>query len=158
MRVRIEPREDGDPNAEDEIVIRCARNDERARRLEAAVRQCLSEETGISLFREDTEFFLPCKEILFFETDGRKVVAHTADNLYYTKEKLFTLEQTLPRAFVRASKSCIVNAAAVFCIRRGLTGVSEVGFRGTEKTAFLSRSYYKNLMDYLDELRRYSHG
>ena len=91
-----------------------------------------------------------------------QIVALEIDNIYrFLHESvlpLFTLEQTLPRAFVRASKSCIVNAAAVFCIRRELTGVSEVGFRGTEKTAFLSRSYYKNLMDYLDELRRYSHG
>ena len=158
MRVRIEQREDGTPGDEDEIVIRCARIDERVRRLESAVRLCLSEETGICLFREDTEFFLPCKEILFFETDGRKVVAHTADNLYYTKEKLFALEQMLPLAFVRASKSCIVNTAAVFCIRRSLTGVSEVGFRGTEKTVFLSRSYYKNMMDHMDEIRRYSNG
>lgn len=158
MRVRIESRPENEPNGEDEIVIRCARTDDRIRRLEAAIQRCLTEEAGISLYREDTEFFLPCKEILFFETDGRKVVAHTADNLFYTKEKLFTLEQTLPRDFVRASKSCILNAAAVFFVRRGLTGVSEVGFRGTGKTAFLSRSYYKNLMDHLDELRRYNNG
>lgn len=151
MRIRTEQRDPGDASGEDEVVIRYTVYDESVARLEAAVRDALSEEKRIVLFRDSAEFYFPAKEILFFETDGRKVVAHTARDLYYCKDKLLTLEQILPRYFIRSSKSGIVNGAAVFSVRRGLTGVSEVGFRGTTKTAYVSRSYYKSFMDYLNE-------
>ena len=155
MRLRTELIGQSEPDAEEEIVIRHRADGGDVSRLEADIRRLLSESKGITLFRENTEFFLPCSEILFFETDGRKVVAHTQRDLFFAKDKLFTLEQSLPSSFVRASKSCIVNASAVFSIRRGITGVSEIGFRETEKKAFISRSYYKSFMDRMEDIRRY---
>lgn len=155
MRLRTERLESaGKDGPEEEIVIRYRTRTEEVEKLESAVRRLLSAEKGITLYREDTEFYLPSEEVLFFETDDRKVVAHTAKELFYAKDNLSALEQTLPYQFIRASKSCIVNAAAVFSIRRGITGVSEIGFRDTKKTAFMSRSYYRSFMDKMEEIRR----
>ena len=155
MRLRTEIIGPGQPDEEEEIVIRCKSYGDDVSALESAVRRLLSEEKGISLDRDGTEFYLPHSEILFFETDGRRVVAHTARDLFYARDKLFTLDRSLPPTFVRASKSCIVNAAAVFSVRRGVTGVTEIGFRNTEKKAYISRSYFKSFSDKMEDIRRY---
>jgi DNA-binding LytR/AlgR family response regulator len=64
---------------------------------------------------------------------------------------LYELERNLPTYFARASKSVIVNIRAILSISRNLTGPSMVQFRASHKQISISRGYYKELKDKLDE-------
>lgn len=43
-----------------------------------------------------TEYFIDVHDILFFETQDKKVSVHTSDGMYYTDRKLFELINLLP--------------------------------------------------------------
>lgn len=148
MKLRVE-RCDGDG----EVVIYCDGENDTVRRVRAAVERILSEEGETVLTLGDTEYYVPKRDLIFFETDDGKVTAHTRDRMYYTGMTLQSLEKTLPHCFVRASKSCIVNVYAVCALSKNITGIGEVLFRGTDKKVYVSRGYYKDLKQKLYELR-----
>ena len=91
---------------------------------------------------------------MFFETETKGIIAHTKEDVFLAKYKLYELEEILPGNFLRISKSGIVNMNKIFSITRNLTGASEIEFKGTHKKIFVSRSYYKVLKDKLEEKRK----
>lgn len=147
MKIRTEER-DGD----NEIVIYCRERSKRIRQIEYLLEQILSEDGELVLTLGDTEHYVPKKEILFFETMDGKIAAHTREKMLYTTGTLQGVEKSLPHSFVRASKSCIVNAAEVCALSKNFTGIGEVLFRRCEKKAFVSRSCYKDLKKKVYEL------
>ncbi len=149
MKLHTEVRQDG----AEEIVIRCKQRDEKIRLLESIIENVLSENAELTLTDGETEYFVPKNEILFFETAGGRVAAHTAHRMYYTVYRLFVLEQIMAPTFQRISKSCIVNCGAICAIRKNLTGASEVMFKNCDKKVYLSRSYYHVLREKLGEVR-----
>lgn len=149
MKLYTEVRKDGT----EEIVIRCRQRDEKIRLLERIIENVLSENAELTLTDGETEYFVPKNEILFFETAEGRVAAHTANRIYYTPYRLFELEQIMAPAFLRISKSCVVNCNAICAIRKNLTGASEVMFKNCDKKVYLSRSYYHLLRDKLSEVR-----
>ena len=137
-----------DPTAPDEpeITLRCRARSEACLRLERLLSEAIQAEHSppLLLTLGDTEYFVPQNEILFFETDGTgRITAHTAKSLYYIASTLSALEQTLPSAFLRVSKSCILNTAAVTALTHSITGSGEVAFARTEKKVYISRAYFK---------------
>ena len=151
MKVKIEI----DPAlAEDEVLIRCRKMDEHILRLQQEISQTAPEKNCIALQDAGTSYFAPLDEILFFETEGKHIQAHTASRLYLTERKLYELEETLPGSFMRISKSTIVNLAHIYSITRNLAASSAVAFYGTPKKVYVSRSYYKALIERLGEKRR----
>ena len=149
MKLRIEISGDGNQ----EVVIRCpAINDEVIRIQNAVIAACgASEELVLSL--GDAECFVPVGSILFFETDGDRVAAHTASAMYSTDKKLYELERALPHTFLRVSKSCILNSALVSSIARQFAGSGEVLFYNSNKKAYASRMYYPALKNLIYETR-----
>ena len=137
----------------EEIIIRCRERNDRIRSLEAAIEETLRGENEISLFSDGTEFFVPKISILYFESSGGKVYAHTRDRIYTAPHKLFELEGILPSSFVRVSKSAIANIAEISYLRREIVGNGEMGFRGCEKKVYFSRAYYKLLQYKIEEMR-----
>lgn len=149
MRLRTEI----DPNAEEEIVIRTPQLDDRTERLIRLISDSLNCVNELALFYGNEECFVPIRSLLFFETQDGKVRAHTVSRMYSCDLRLCDLEKLLPRSFARASKSCLANTAEVSSISRGLSGVGTVKFKNTDKTVFLSRMYYKNFHDIIEETR-----
>ncbi|MBR6530080.1 MAG: LytTR family transcriptional regulator DNA-binding domain-containing protein [Clostridia bacterium] len=137
----------------EEIVIRTRERTERIRALEQAVEEALRGENELSLFSDSTEHFVPKASVLFFESSGGKIYAHTAERIYTAPYKLFELENILPSSFVRISKSTIANVAKISCLRRELVGNGEIGFRSCDKKAFFSRAYFKLLQYKIEETR-----
>lgn len=136
----------------EEIVWRThAKNDDP--RLREQLLRLISDNNDLALTLGDTEYYVPIRDILFFETADGKITAHTAKKMYYTSCKLYELEGLLPPSFIRASKSCIVNSAVISSLSHNLTGASRVTFRATEKIVYVSRSYYKLLKDKIYEMR-----
>ena len=108
---------------------------------------------GIAVRDGDRERFLSPREILYAETADGRVYVHTANRVFSASNRLYELEELLPRYFVRAGKSVIVNTMHISSLRRAPTGLGEAEFRGSEKKVFISRQYYKPVRDLIEEMR-----
>ena len=107
----------------------------------------------ISFFKENTEYFVKLSAVLFFETDGREVHAHTAAEVYRTPRRLYELEKILPACFMRVSKSTILNLRQIYALDRTLSAACTVSSSNTHKQVFVSRRYYPALRHRLEERR-----
>ena len=97
LKVKIEI----DPDAKDcEVTIRCSEVDARVLSIQRALSEMGTPGSQISFYKEESEFFLPLSDILFFETDGGVIRAHTADDEFEAKYKLYELEEKLPSYFL----------------------------------------------------------
>jgi len=146
LKLRIEV---SDGTQEDEVIIRCGRVDETVEKLKEYVLSLSS--PGVEFYKGTQVYYFPVEEILFFETDGEQVYAHSANDAFKVKHRLYELEKILPRKFVRAAKGTIVNTARIHAINRNLTSASQIRFIGTHKHIYVSRHYYKSLKEKMDE-------
>ena len=149
MRLRIEIEKD----LPEEVVIRAPAVDDRINRIREAVQRALNEKSEIAVKKGDAECYLPYRELLYFETDGGRVVAHTAREAFSCPLRLNELEAILPRRFTRASKGCLVNTAHIRSITRSPTGVSTATFAGSDKRITISRMYYRIVREIIEETR-----
>lgn len=145
-----------DPDGPEEIVIRTRSMTPEINALKTLI-ESGEGETGkvreLALRLGEAEYFVPLGSILFFESDGDNVAAHTDRHIYYTDLKLYELEAILPKSFMRVSKACVLNLEAVDWLRRELTGPCRVGFTGCTKQAYVSRLYYRPFREKLEEMR-----
>jgi len=142
MRIRIEVNNE---IKENEIVIRCSDLSEDVKKIKFILEDVLSNKTDIIFYRGDTEYYISLEEILFFETERNGICAHTINNIYNVKYKLYELEEFLPGHFMRVSKSTILNTNHIYSITRSISSSSKVEFQNTHKQVFVSRYYYKPL-------------
>lgn len=150
MKIRIEL----DKEAEEEIIIRTSQMDERIAAIEQALNDVLAGQASFPFYQNEKEFFFPLKDVLFFETQNKEVMAHTKEQVFQVKLRLYELEERLPSGFLRVSKSTIVNIDHIHSIEKNITGASEVEFADSYKKIYVSRSYYKVLKERMN-LRRY---
>jgi len=148
VKLRIEVT---DGSSEDEIIIRCGRVDDSVLKLQAYIQDMSA--PIMTFYKGAQEYYLPLEEILFFETEGEQIHAHTANDAFRVKYRLYELEDKLPHYFVRAAKGTIVNTAHIYSINRNLTSSSQVKFSGTHKHIYVSRHYYSSLKDKMNERR-----
>ena len=134
MKVRIEL----DPQMDEpEMIIRAPRLTEEVARLQQLILE--QKMTPLTFYKDRSEYFVDVSEILFFETDGEKIYGHTREEAYEVRQKLYELEEILPIAFCRISKSTIVNAKQIYSIEKSFSGTSTVNFYQTHKHAHVSR-------------------
>ena len=148
MKFRIEISE---ALGEEELVLYCRELNESTLELQRRLAGLAGATGTLAVSREDVDYYLSHDEILFFETDENRVAVHTDRQIYYTKQKLYELEESLPSTFLRVSKSTILNTAKIRSIRKNLAGASEVQFAHSLKSAYVSRNYYRLLMDKMAE-------
>ncbi len=148
MRSRIEIT--GEEHAE-ELVIYCHQITPRIESVLRLVRQLDQQQQSFSFFKGEEQFYLNLKEILFFETDDDRVYAHTADQAYEVKLRLYELEAMLPGYFARVSKSAITSILHIFSIQKSLTRVSHISFRNSHKEVYCSRMYSNELFRRMNE-------
>ncbi len=146
MRVRTELSDS------DEIVIRCRERTPKILALESAIEEALRGQDTIALTLGNVECYIKKSDILYFESAGGKVYAHTVERIYTASYKLFELEERMPAYFVRISRSAIANLKRTAAVRRELVGNGELFFRDSEKSVWFSRAYYKLMKYKLDEL------
>lgn len=151
MKVKVEIDEE---LSEDYVVIHCKRLDEKVLQIQNTLADIGSSDKTILLHRNNKEYYLPLNQILFFETEDKEIRAHTRAEIYNTEYKLYELEELLPGYFMRISKSAIVNLNHVFSISRNLTASSLIEFANCHKQVYVSRNYYKGLVERLAEKRR----
>lgn len=149
MKIRIEV--DGEI-AEDEVVIRCRELNGTVQKIQQSIMQA-AQNTNLIFYKDGVEYYLPLDTILFFETRENAIDAHTADNVFQIKQKLYELEELLPNYFTRIAKSTIINTDHIYSIDRTLTSSGLIRFNNTHKQVYVSRNYYKHLKTRLDERR-----
>lgn len=146
MKVKIEIQEG---LAEEEVIIRCGSLNDSV----IGLQNYISEQAGgkgyLLLRRNETQFYVPVREIYFFETEGRELHAHTADQIFFCDYRLYELEALLPGYFMRISKCAIANLDVIYSVTRNLTASSVVEFTGSPKKAMLSRAYFKAVTERL---------
>lgn len=148
MKVRFEVDES---MPADEMLIRCGRADAEVERICRLLREQEAAEASITFYKENRACYFPLQEVLFFETADEHTYAHTADDAYRIKYRLYELEALLPHSFVRVAKSAIVNVAKISSVTRNIASASLIQFAGTRKQLYASRYYYKNLQQRLQE-------
>ena len=151
MKVTIEI----DENLSEEcVVIKCKELNENVIALQKSLMEQANSDMTILLHKNEKEYYMPLDKILFFETENKSIRAHTKDEIYETSYKLYELEELLPRYFMRISKSGIVNLKHIYSITKNITSASIVEFEGSHKSVYVSRNYYKALVEKLAEKRR----
>ena len=148
MKIRIELTDD---SSEDEVLIRCGRVDETIQKIHQYILEQASGSFKITFYKNNQEFYFPLDEVLFFETEGEHIYAHTVNDAYRIKHRLYELEAILPRKFVRAAKSTIVNTNRIYSITRNLTAANLIKFNESHKQVYVSRYYYNELRQRLNE-------
>ena len=146
MKLRIEV---SDEWPEDEIIIRCSNISEDVRQVQAYIQSLAT--SKLTFYKGNQEFYLTLDEVLFFETEGEQVYAHTESDAFRVRHRLYELEEMLSRPFVRVAKGTIVNTARIYAIHRNLTASSQIQFVGTHKHVYVSRHYYKALKERMQE-------
>ncbi len=152
MKIRIELNED---LIEDEVLIRCGRVDSTIQKIQQYILEQSLLNSKITFYKQNQEFYFPLEDVLFFETEGEQIYAHTLNDAYRIKYRLYELEEILPRQFVRAAKSTIVNIEQVYSITRNITASSLVKFMNSHKQVYVSRHYYQQLRQRLNERSHY---
>jgi DNA-binding LytR/AlgR family response regulator len=150
VKVRIEI----DPDlVEEEVVIRCSEINSAIAEIQQKIMDAGSKEQQLVCDDGEKDYYIPMNEILFLETEGGRVRAHTADCMYQVSYRLYELEELLPNYFLRVAKSTILNVHHVRSILKNITGASEVEFDNSKKRVYVSRSYYKALKERLEHRR-----
>lgn len=152
MKIRIELEENIE---EEEVIIRCKQINKTIQKIQQEIWNITSSSKKLSFYKENNEYYLPLDSILFFETADNKVNAHTLDEIYQIRYRLYELEDMLPSNFLRISKSTIVNVDKIYSISRTLTSPSCIQFSKSYKQVYVSRYYFKALNQRLAERRNY---
>ena len=152
MKVRIEIT---DGPEEDEVLIQCRHVDDSVRKIQRFLLEQSKPGPKITFYKQNQEYYFSLDDILFFETEGEHVYAHTKDDAFLAKYRLYELEQMLPRNFVRAAKSTIVNIRQIYSVTRNLASSSLIQFTGSHKQVYASRYYWKELRQRLKERGTY---
>lgn len=151
MKIRIEIDE---KIKEDEVIIKCSELTDEINKIQSMLNEIISKKSSMVFYKDNIEYFISLEEILFFETESSIIFAHTINDVYQVKYKLYELEEILPNNFMRVSKSTILNIDYIYSITRNLTASSIVEFQHTHKKVYVSRNYYKPLKFKLLEKRR----
>ena len=149
MKLKIEI----DSSLPEEVILRAPEINDTVRRVRQALDGALQLTGEIAVRCGGEELFLPYSAIYFFEVENDRVYANTANDAFICNLRLAELAELLPRAFARASKSCIVNTAKIRSLKRSPTGVCETGFSDSEKKIYISRMYYRAVRDIIEETR-----
>ncbi|AJG99976.1 DNA-binding protein [Clostridium beijerinckii] len=151
MKIRVEL---DNEIKENEVIIKCNELNEEVRNIQIVLGELISQKKHITFYKGETEYYLSLEEILFFETEESGICAHTINNIYNVKYKLYELEELLPGYFMRVSKSTILNTNHIYSITKSISSSSRVEFQNTHKQVYVSRYYYKPLKIKLLEKRK----
>lgn len=150
MKIKIEI----DPTIEEpEVTIKCPALDDTVTNLQRVLSEAALQKNRITFRQGDSEYYFPVEKVLFFETTDNGIVAHTENDEFTVDYKLYELEELLPSYFMRIAKSTILNSRKVYSITRNLTASSKVEFEGSHKIVYVSRNYYKALINQLNSNR-----
>lgn len=103
----------------------------------------------LSAMKERKTYFIPSAEISLIRTEGREIICYDTFKSRYTLDKpLYELEQLLGAAFIRISKSTIVNMNQISHVEASFNGTMELVMKNGI-VDYITRSYRKGFKERL---------
>ncbi|MBM6837838.1 LytTR family transcriptional regulator, partial [Clostridium saudiense] len=88
MKIRIEV---DDRIEENEVIVRCNELNDEIKNIQKVLAEILSKNKQIIFYKGNTEYYISLEDILFFETEESGIIAHTINDMYVVKYKLYEL-------------------------------------------------------------------
>lgn len=102
----------------------------------------------IVLYKDEEQFFLEPKEVIFFEAAEGKVVVNTTQGAYTSKQKLYELKDALCNLpFAQINKSTVVNIDFVKSVSAEFSGNYSLKLKTSKDVLTISRKYMKEFKD-----------
>ena len=139
---------------EDEIIIKSS-NINNVNLIHKRILNITALTPNIVFYKNNKEYYLETKDVIFFETEDSNTYAHTKDETFLVKYRLYELEDILSKNFVRISKSTIVNINHILSISTSFGSSYSIEFNKSHKQVYVSRRYLKILRYGLEERRNY---
>ena len=117
----------------------------------AALLSFLNSKNGpskLSLYKEDEQYFVNPKDVVYFEVANGFVNVRTDSELYISKHKLYEIKDmlsTLP--FAQINKSTIVNIDFVKSVSAEFSGNYTLRLKNSKETLTISRKYMKEFKE-----------
>lgn len=135
MKITIQSPE---PGQEDEIILRCARLDDRLMELIYALK---AERVKLTAYADGGITMLDPKDVYYFESVDDRVFAYCEKQVYEVRKRLYELENTLAGTeFLRISKSTIADVSKFQRLAPSFNGRLEAKLKNGE-TIIVSRQY-----------------
>lgn len=100
------------------------------------------------LYKDEEQFFLEPKEVIFFEAAEGKVVVNTTQGAYTSKQKLYELKDALCNLpFAQINKSTVVNIDFVKSVSAEFSGNYSLKLKTSKEVLTISRKYMKEFKD-----------
>lgn len=135
MKITIQTPE---PGQEDEIILRCARLDDRLMELIYALK---AERVKLTAYADGGITMLDPKDVCYFESVDERVFAYCEKQVYEVRKKLYELERDLAALeFLRISKSTVADVSKFDYLKPSFNGRLEARLKNGE-TIIVSRQY-----------------
>ncbi|MBE6733757.1 MAG: LytTR family transcriptional regulator [Ruminococcaceae bacterium] len=96
------------------------------------------------LFREDEQFLVDAKDVVYLEADEGKITVTSKDGIYTAKQKLYELKDFLSSLpFAQINKGTIVNIDFVKSVSAEFSGNYTLRLKDRKETLTISRKYFK---------------
>lgn len=132
------------PGAEEEVIIRC-------HKLSPAAMQLIAELKTPALLvgqKGGEIHMLAPHEVYYCETVDSRTFLYTQSDVFETKLRLYELDDALGSAFLRISKSVVLNMGRVRSLRPAISGRFEA-LLDNKETVVVSRQYVPALKEAL---------
>ena len=131
---------------ETEIIIR---GDVTSEEVVSLLQLLRGKSTGkLVLYRQEEQYIVDVRDIVFLETGGSKVLVYTGAEVYEAKQKLYELKELLAAwSFAQISKSTIVNIEHVKCIQAEFSGNYRIKLKSRKEVLTVSRKYFREFRD-----------
>ena len=146
MKITLEQADLSEP----EVIIR---GDVSSSQVQNIVGLLNGKQRKMFFFKNEREYLFDISDVIYFETDGNKVIAHIGKDIYETRYKLYELEgMGYSKGFVRINKSVIVNINHVLSVEAEFSGNYELLLKDTQTRLTISRKYVKDFKKYVMEV------
>lgn len=133
-----------DKDREEEVLVYARSRTELVDKIERLVKG----DENILAKRDRVSYNISLSDVVCFTSDDNKVFAHTEKDVLEVDEKLYELEETLARNFIKINKSCIANIEKIKSFDASITGTLIVNFKNGYRD-YVSRRRLKQVKERL---------
>ncbi|MCH4552185.1 LytR/AlgR family response regulator transcription factor [Aestuariibaculum lutulentum] len=105
-----------------------------------------SKMTSITIKKGDKIVFIKLEEVLYFEAEEKYVTVYTPNEKHLSEQSLLSLEQKLPKEFLRVHRSIIVNTNHVKEVQKYFSNRFIISLNNNSKTSITTGRTYNEII------------